>query len=223
MYDSRLWIHQLRPNAPASLRLSPELSRQLNRRALLARVSPAERDSLFADLSGVVWNWLRRYRGRDLAPFAFDDVLQESYLAFIDTHTRWEQRVQVAENGALQPDFVRYFLGIYPLLLANRVDALRGASHAHLVGATLPDDYADTTPDPWVPEADARASALIDAICTRLTHRDAITLRMAAAAGYSLRAVAQVTGESPRTLHARWARITSVARAVMRGQDDAAA
>ncbi len=220
MQTTASWLTTFANDSLGPLRLTPQLDRRLNRRALAARSSPAVRDRLFIDLSATIAHWLRHYRGWRLAPWEFDDILQESYLTFVELLDRWHARIIVGPSGQADPRFAPYFLRNYPLLLANRVAALRLASRARPLG-DWGSERGDELPDPWAAEADVRAALLIEAICARLSVRDAHTLRLIVAADYSIGAVARQTGLPPRTLYHRWARITATARAVILGQETA--
>lgn len=210
------WLKTFADAAPARITTDPQ--QRLSRRALAARTSPAERDALFADLSATLARWVWPYRGWLLAPWEFDDVVQESYLAFIDTLDLWCQRVRQGPNGRLEPDFLRYLLRTYPLRLIDRVQALVDSADAQRMD---PYSLDAEIPDPWTADADVRARMLIDAICARLHPRDALTFRLVVSSGYALRALARRTGENPRTIYHRWARIIATAREVLTSRDAA--
>lgn len=220
MYRTPYWLRDLESHSLGYITLTPEAEQHFSRRALAGRGKPAERDALFAELGAHVAHSVRRYRGWNLAPWDLDDVAQESYLAFIDLHQRWLRQVRLAPDGSAQPGFGYYILRLLPLRLDDRVDALRGVSHAHLLDPT-PIDILDEPPDPRPLDDDQHTRDLITSICHRLPARDAVTFRQVIAAGYSVRTVARRTGVHPRTLYSRWARITRVARDVVRDHDAA--
>jgi hypothetical protein len=221
MYRMPRWLREAERGSLGFFALSTELEQQFSNRALAARTSPAERDALFTDFGAIVARAVLRYRRWDIDPWELDDIAQESYLAFVDIHTRWLAQVWAAPDGTLHPCFGRYVLRMLPLRLADRADALFGRSHAHLLDdGPLPE--RDDVPDPLLMEDDARAQELISAICRRLSPREALTFRRIVTAGFSVRTVARQTGESTRTLYGRWARITRTARDVVRERDAAA-
>jgi hypothetical protein len=213
MATADTWLQQFTRASFGTFRLSPHIERQLSRRALAARDVPAARDALFVDLSAHLAVRTARFSTWNLDPWEFDDVLQESYLIFVDIHALWCERVHVSSSGEFDPSFVRALLRLFPLRLADRVDALLGTGHAHLTED--PPDADDDRPDPDSPESDVRTRILVESIYARLRPRDAITFRLMLASDFSIRAVARQTGEHTRTLYHRWERISAIARAVV--------
>ena len=185
--------------------LTPALDAELSARALQARGDSDARDALFLELAGKTTRFAGRFERWNLQPFEHDDVLQESYLAFLDTLRGWRPIDHATPTG-----FGAWFLSVYPRRLARRVARLAGRRLAML--PFLPE--ADIRPDPDASEAGVIDAMVWDALLTQLRPRDRAIARLRAR-GVPAAEIATATGISRRGVHRRLAVIAAIGRATV--------
>ncbi len=142
--------HDAGPTTPDSswnFELTPALDTRLNALALAARIDPAARNALHAQLAGKIARFLTPWRGRRIALGDFDDLRQESFLVFADLVLDW--------SG--EGSFARYFLGFFPWRLRHAIEAHERRWPADRL-LVVPDQallaaesVAEDTPDPLLP------------------------------------------------------------------------
>jgi RNA polymerase sigma factor (sigma-70 family) len=199
------WIDTLIEDSLGDFETTPEIDGRLSRLALEARDSIAARDELFTLLAAKVARFARRFRYWSLDLWEYDDVLQESWLIFIDTINRWTPRYEAGEPAG----YLYYFLAVYRLWLSQRVSHLlrRGRPAVY----ALPDDR-ELVPDPDSCESDAVVASMVADVRTHLGEQAGDMLRLRLVAGKSVTEIAHATGIPRRTAYRRWSTIVSFTR-----------
>jgi DNA-directed RNA polymerase specialized sigma24 family protein len=201
------WLTDAAHTSLADFELTDEIDRDLSARAVAARNDPALRDALFACLAGKVERFSRRFRTWDLAPWTFDDVIQETYLAYVATLHSWRP----IDSGGHPAGFARYFLRVYPLRLSDHVRRLLGTSRSRATPRALPLDLAGW-PDPLSFESQIDTLVALDAARAPLAARDGLLVELRVVADAAPEQIAACLGASERTLRRRWARVAPVVR-----------
>lgn len=196
------WLDALARASLGDFEVTPELDRDLSRRALLARHDSIEREALFGLLAFKVRRFALRYRGWNLGPWDLEDVEQEAYLVYIDTLRVWTP----SEVGGEPAGYLCYFLSVFPHWLMNAVRAWTwpGARTVTL----LPDERRAV--------AKAADHSMVDDFCERLEPDEASLLRLRLVTGASLPDAAESMGIARRTAYRRWRHIVELGREYLR-------
>src|SRR4051812_7392829 len=83
------WLTDLARRSLGDFDLTPEIDADLSRRALAARTDPDERNALFVLLAYKVRRFSMRFMRWHLAPWEPADVLQETWLTFVELLESW--------------------------------------------------------------------------------------------------------------------------------------
>lgn len=208
MVMSQHWISQLAERSLGNFEATPDIDRRLSQLALDARVSPAARDELFTLLAAKVERFARRFRSWSLDPWEYDDVLQESYLIFLDAVERWTPRYVDGRPAG----FTYYFFAVYPLWLSTHVKRMTGRQPRGRVSLVpLPDGH-DLTADSVSCEAEAVTLAILDDVHAQLGEQAGTLLHLRLVTGKSVTEAALQAGIPRRTAYRRWSTITAFAR-----------
>lgn len=199
------WLETLAEDSLGNFEATPEIDRRLSRLALEARISTAARDELFTLLAAKIERFARRFRSWSLAPWQYDDVLQEGYLTFLDTVRCWKPRYEAGEPAG----YVYYFLAVYRLWLSRRVTRLLGRGRP--ADLPLPEDR-DTLPDSVSCEDEAVTATIVDDVRAHLGDQAGQILHLRLLTGKSVTEIAQATGIPRRTAYRRWATIIDFTR-----------
>jgi DNA-directed RNA polymerase specialized sigma24 family protein len=202
---SQHWIHTFIEASLGDFEVTPEIDRRLSRLALDAGTSNAARDELFVLLAAKIERFARRFRYWSLAPWEYDDVLQESYLIFLDTVRRWRPRY--VDNEPV--GYLYYFLAVFRLWLSQRVSQMTGRGRPAIYA--LPDDQ-DAIPDSGSCESDAVVTTIVGDVRAKLGEQAGEILYLRLATGKSVTEIARATGIPRRTAYRRWATITAFTR-----------
>jgi hypothetical protein len=205
------WLPRFARQSLGDFDRTDDLDRVLSWRALAAQRDPLARDALFIALAGKTATLAGRFRGWSLAPWQYDDVIQECYFAYLEVLADWQPFDPLAPSG-----FGRYYLSVFPARLAGRVRGFLGPWRMRVVRGGLPpqaDDIAD--PGAGGAQAEAFAAQLLSELCDQLPPRAARLLR-ADLAGASRAASAALFGSSPRTLHRQRRKIIPLLRQLLR-------
>jgi DNA-directed RNA polymerase specialized sigma24 family protein len=206
------WLATASHAVPDDQELTGELDASLSARALLARHDAAERDALLFSLAGKVQCFATRFRRWNLAPWTYDDVLQESYLAFVETLDAWRP---IVVDGR-PTGFGRYFLRTFPYRLTDRVRRMLGVGRGRAPVGALPRDI-DEWPDPFAFEPHLHTLVLLDTVRERLTDRDGLIVYLRVLADATPEQIAVRVAASERTVRRRWSRITPLLRERLAG------
>jgi DNA-directed RNA polymerase specialized sigma24 family protein len=210
MDTRRGWLGGYELLSLGDFELTPELDRDLSGLALAARVDPHARYELFVMLAVKIARFSSRFRRRAGVSWDYDDVLQETWVAFDDVLRAWRP---LADHDP-PAGFGYYFLGVFAFRLRDRVEDLTGRRWSRRSAVSLL-EAADTASDDDV-ELSAITNALLEQMCGRLNAVDATILRHRAAglefAPSALRASGIVI--SRRTVYRRWGHILRIAREV---------
>lgn len=205
---SQHWISALAERSLGNFEATPELDRRLSRLALDARASNEPRDELFTLLAAKVERFARRFRPWTLDPWEYDDVLQESYLIFINVVDRWKPRYIEEEPAG----FLYYFFAVYPLWLSTCVKRMAGRGpRGGMVAIPLPEEH-DLTADSVSCEAEALTLATLDDVHTQLGEQAGTLLHLRLVTGKSVTEAARQAGIPRRTAYRRWSTIVELAR-----------
>ena len=127
------WLHDLAADSLGNFEISDELDRRLSR---LCDALPGATNRQCSIYSG---NSPGRLSGLCVVfatgifdPFDLDDVVQESYLVFVDTITRWLPHYV----DGWPAGYLYYFLRVFPLWLANRVRGWKRRTRPPIVRST---------------------------------------------------------------------------------------
>jgi RNA polymerase sigma factor (sigma-70 family) len=201
------WLATLARDSLGDFELTPEIDADLSLRAVRAWTDHAEREALFRLLALKVRRFCARYRRWNLGPWEFADVLQETWLVYVDILMAWRPL-----PGSSRPaGFGYYALRVFPLRLTDRVVAMTG-SRRDRPRPVVWNAELDVRLDPSDMERDVETAAFILAVAEQLDARDARILRLRAADHRSVDAIACDAGVSRRTLHRRWRHIARVVR-----------
>lgn len=201
----KLWLTTVAGQSLGNFEATPELDRDLSRRALAARADVSERDALYVLLATKIERFAARFRYWRLEPFTMEDVHQETYLVFAEIVGSWSPRYEAGGPFG----FLYFFLKIYPLRLSDAVSHMTGRRQTTPIA--LPDGDRDP-PDHALPEGEAIAGTIVDDLCARLTTEQAKMLRLRVVTGQSLPRVARELGLARRTAYRRWHNIIEIGR-----------
>ena len=205
---SQHWIATLAETSLGNFEATPDIDRRLSRLALDARASNESRDELFTLLAAKVERFARRFRPWTLDPWEYDDVLQESYLIFINVVERWTPRY--VDNEPV--GFLYYFFAVYPLWLSTHVKRMTGRGpRGRMTVIPLPEEH-DLTAESISCEAEALTLAILDDIRTQLGEPAGTLLHLRLVTGKSVTEAARQAGIPRRTAYRRWSSITEFAR-----------
>lgn len=199
------WLGTLAEESLGDFEATPDIDRRLSQLALEARISNAARDELLILLAAKIERFARRFRSWSLDPWEYDDVLQESYLTFLDTVRRWKPRYEQGQPAG----YLYYFLAVYRLWLSRRVTQLIGRGRPTVYA--LPDDR-NTIPDTTSCESEAVATAVVADVRTRLGEQAGEILHLRLVTGKSVTEIAHATGIPRRTAYRRWSTILDFTR-----------
>ncbi len=195
------WLHDLATDSLGDFEVSDELDQRLSRLAIQSRSDEGKAFELFGLLAYKIERFVRRFRSWELHPFDLDDIVQESYLVFIDTLHRW---VPHYVDGLLG-GYLYYFLKVFPLWLANRVRGWKRITRQPIV-RTIRTREAATTQD----------AANVDGFCRNLSLQDSTLVELRVLRGHSIPRAARTMGIARRTAYRRWHRILEMGREYLR-------
>lgn len=196
------WLSALARSSMGDFDATQEIDCDLSRRALLARVDEQERDALFGLLSWKIERFAGRYRRWRLDPWEIDDVVQETYLVYLETLWNWTPRY--VDGGPA--GYLFYFLCVYPNWLNNAIRQWR-RSGARTV-SLLPSDAEAMQV--------SAEQTIVDDFCKYLHAEEASLLRQRLATGASVPEAAEAIGIARRTAYRRWHRLVELGRAYLR-------
>ncbi|CAN5205166.1 hypothetical protein BH23CHL1_BH23CHL1_24250 [soil metagenome] len=202
------WISALAERSLGNFEATADIDRRLSRLALDARASNESRDELFTLLATKVERFARRFRPWTLDPWEYDDVLQESYLIFINVVERWTPRYVDDEPAG----FVYYFFAVYPLWLSTCVKRMSGrGARGGVIAVPLPEEY-ELSADSVSCEAEALTLAILDDVHSQLGEQAGALLHLRLVTGKSVTEAARQAGIPRRTAYRRWSTIVEFAR-----------
>jgi DNA-directed RNA polymerase specialized sigma24 family protein len=202
---STTWLSSYAERSLGNFEASTTLDRDLSRLALVARDDSVARERLFTLLAAKIQRFAARFRSWPLAPWTFEDVLQEVYPVYVETVRRWQPRIE----AGVPAGYLFYFLRVYPHWLSDAVVKLTGRRRPPVL--TLPEHYYDVEPSSV--EAIVVADLLLDDLCEDLSDEEASILRLRVQTGRSLPQVACQVGVARRTAYRRWHNIVQLSRA----------
>lgn len=200
------WIDTLVPDSLGDFEVTPELDLRLSRLALEGRRDAAARDELLTLLAAKIERFARRFRHWSLGIWEYGDVLQEAWLAFLDTIHRWRPRGTDGNPAG----YLYYFLAVYRLWLSRRVTRL--LRRGYPPEEALPDDQEHTPNRDDTPESDAMIINLLDRVRDRLGDQAGEMLHLRLVADRSVPEIALATGIPRRTAYRRWSTIVDFTR-----------
>jgi DNA-directed RNA polymerase specialized sigma24 family protein len=201
------WLAALAQESLGDFELTTEIDTDLSIRAVAARHDSVARDQLFALLAFKLRRFCTRFHRWNLDPWEFEDVLQESYLVFVDLLASWRPL-----EGAPEPaGFGYYVFRVFPLRLTDHVNALVRTRRDRLTPISWAPEI-DLRLDPTSPESDASTAAIMAAVCGRLNAVDATIFRLRSTTEQRPETIARIAGVSRRTLYRRWGEIVRIAR-----------
>lgn len=206
------WLDTLSELSLGDFEMSPDLDAKLSALALRARTDRVACEELFVLLAFKTARFCRRFRGWSLAPWTYDDIVQEAFLAFDDLLRVWKP-IDSTHGPA---GFGFYYLRVYPLRLTDRVRAiLRTRRDAPTI---LPwDPGIDVRHEPGNPLSDIETQDILQRICGHLNAADATILLGRVAGNDDMNVVAAAAGVSRRTLYRRWKKIAAIAERELTG------
>ena len=205
---SQHWISALAETSLGNFEATPDIDRRLSRLALGARASNESRDELFTLLAAKVERFARRFRSWTLDPWEYDDVLQESYLIFLNVVERWTPRYVDDEPAG----FVYYFFAVYPLWLSTHVKRMTGRGpRGRAFVIALPEEH-NLAADSISCEAEALTLVILEDVHTQLGEQAGTLLHLRLVTGKSVTEAARQAGIPRRTAYRRWSTITEFAR-----------
>lgn len=202
---SATWLSDYAERSLGDFEVTVELDRELSRLALTARDDCAVRERLFTLLAAKIQRFAARFRSWSLAPWTFEDVLQEVFPVFVDTIRRWRPRIE----GGVPAGYLFYFLCVYPHWLCDVVMKLTGRRRPPVMALHEPSLAAD----PSSFESTVEADLLLDELCEELTDEEARLLRLRVTTDRSLPQIANQTGLARSTAYRRWHNIVQISRA----------
>lgn len=202
------WLALLAQRSLGDVEITPDLDLRLSRDALRALHQPDVRDDLLVQLAYKIARYCNRYHSRNLAPWTHDDVIQESYLVFVEVLHDWVP-LDSADGPA---GFGYYFLRVFPLRLASRVRTMLRHTTIEAAGnACAPDE-----PDVIDIEDSVIIAQVMAEICGHLNSVDQQIFRLTVDNGLGDAHIAKVIDLDRRTIQRHWPTIISIARQHLR-------
>ncbi|MEZ4522196.1 MAG: sigma-70 family RNA polymerase sigma factor [Thermomicrobiales bacterium] len=189
------WLTDLAKHSAGDFEATSEMDRELSALAVRARRDDA-RWRLFSELAWKIERFVLRFRSWDIEPFDLDDVVQESYLVFLETIRRWRHQ----SVGQPPSGYLYYFLDVFPLWLASAVRRWRRPARPAVV-KRAPNSSED-----------ASDAAVIDEFCRNLGPQESTLLRLRVYNGLTVPHAARTMGLARRTAYRRWNRVLEVGR-----------
>jgi DNA-directed RNA polymerase specialized sigma24 family protein len=207
----RSWLTILELQSLGDFETTPALDLDISARARAAQSDDREREVLFGLLATKVARFSHRLRRWTGASWDYDDILQETYIAFNDVLQSWHP---LDEHGP-PSGFIYYFLSVYPLRLSDRIASLASPCSSRRL-ALLQRAEVEASSAAEDVELTATTQALLEQICGRLNASDAAILCHRAAGRQFVPAQLRQSGitASRRTVYRRWKGIVQVAREV---------
>jgi len=199
------WLSDYAARSLGNFEASSALDRDLSRLALTARDDVVARERLFTLLAAKIERFAARFRDWPLAPWTFEDVLQEVYPVFFETLRHWQPRIEAGAPAG----YLYYFLRVYPHWMSDAVMKLTGRKRPAVLA--LSEHYYAV--DPGSVEAVVVAELLLDELCEDLSDEEARILRLRVHTDRPLSQVASQVGLARRTAYRRWHNIVELSRA----------
>jgi RNA polymerase sigma factor (sigma-70 family) len=203
--SAKTWLSDLAGQSLGDFEATPELDQELSKIAWTARQNSASRDYLLTLLAMKIDRFSRRFQFWDLAPWDYDDVVQEAFIVFVATLQGWQPRWERGQPAG----FLFYFLHVFPRRLADTVAKLRARGRRERALETV---FSDDPPDTDPLTADLDGPVMVDQLCERLPDDEIRLLRLRVHQGCSVPQAAQALHITRRTAYRRWENVILVGR-----------